>query len=147
MTKKSKKQPPSQILDGIRFSMRTNGYFAMTSGNRMLMHRYVWQKEHGPIPKDHDIHHRDGNKANNNIENLECLSKAEHTRLYSEFKNKYGSPKVVFMFDMQGNFLQSFPRASFAAKHLNCSARAIQHACTGRMPTCKGYRFSYSATL
>ena len=53
------------------------------------MHRYVWEKERGQIPDDWDIHHKDEVKSNNTIDNLECLSKSEHTRLYSPHNNQY----------------------------------------------------------
>lgn len=42
------------------------------------------------LPKDGwDIHHIDGDSGNNNIDNLECLPKAEHTRRYSPHHNQY----------------------------------------------------------
>jgi hypothetical protein len=53
------------------------------------MHRYVWQKEKGPIPDGWDIHHINEVKGDNRIENLECLPKAEHTRKYSPHNNQY----------------------------------------------------------
>ena len=65
-------------FEGKEFVM-WRGYFRI--GNKML-HRLIWEKANGPIPKNHVIHHRDGNKLNNSIENLECLSQAEHSRLH-----------------------------------------------------------------
>jgi hypothetical protein len=53
------------------------------------MHRYVWEKEKGKIPKGYDIHHINGKKYDNRIENLECLPKAEHTKKYSPHHNQY----------------------------------------------------------
>jgi len=55
------------------------GYLAR--GNRRL-HRLIWQKLKGPIPKGFDIHHKDGNKLNNSIDNLECISHAEHLSMH-----------------------------------------------------------------
>lgn len=43
----------------------------------------------GKIPKGWDIHHIDEKKENNSPENLECLPKYEHTRLYSPHNNQY----------------------------------------------------------
>jgi hypothetical protein len=53
------------------------------------MHRYVWENEKGKIPPGWDIHHINENKADNRIENLECLPKSEHTRKYSPHNNQY----------------------------------------------------------
>lgn len=80
---------PHQIYDGKKFTLRNTGYYSLTTGERCLMHRYVWEKEKGKIPKGWDIHHINGNKADNSIENLECLPKAEHTRRYSPHNNQY----------------------------------------------------------
>lgn len=49
------------------------------NGERLL-HRQVWVKHNGKIPKHHDIHHKDGDWRNNDISNLECISKTDHAR-------------------------------------------------------------------
>lgn len=42
-------------------------------------HRYVVEKHLGvKLTFDQNIHHKDGNKLNNNIENLEVISRADH---------------------------------------------------------------------
>lgn len=86
---------PFQVYDDIKFTLRNTGYYSMTTGDRCLMHRYVWQKERGEIPEGWDIHHIDCNKANNDINNLECLPKSEHTRKYSPHNNQYTRGRVV----------------------------------------------------
>jgi hypothetical protein len=80
---------PEQFYDGKKFNLRNHGYYELTTGKRTLMHRYVWEKEKGEIPKGYDIHHINEIKSDNRIENLECLPKAEHTRKYSPHNNQY----------------------------------------------------------
>jgi hypothetical protein len=80
---------PKQVYDGKTFTLRNHGYFSLTTGKRTLMHRYVWEKEKGAIPDNYDIHHLNGIKSDNRIENLECLSKSEHTKRYSPHHNQY----------------------------------------------------------
>jgi hypothetical protein len=80
---------PKQVYDGKTFTLRNHGYFSLTTGKRTLMHRYVWEKEKGAIPDNYDIHHLNGIKSDNRIENLECLSKSEHTKRYSPHNNQY----------------------------------------------------------
>lgn len=80
---------PHQIYDGKKFTLRNTGYYSLTTNDRMLMHRYVWENEKGKIPPGWDIHHINENRADNGIENLECLPKAEHTRKYSPHNNQY----------------------------------------------------------
>ena len=45
-------------------------------------HRYVWMEHYGEIPKGMIIHHIDGNKFNNSIENLKCITSSEHNKLH-----------------------------------------------------------------
>lgn len=80
---------PFQIYDNKKFTLKNTGYYALTTDDRILMHRYVYQKEKGLIPNDFDIHHLNNDKSDNRIENLECLSKSDHTRLYSPHNNQY----------------------------------------------------------
>jgi predicted DNA-binding protein YlxM (UPF0122 family) len=80
---------PFQFYDNKKFTLRQHGYYELTTGDRMLMHRYVWENEKGKIPPGWDIHHINENKADNRIENLECLPKSEHTRKYSPHNNQY----------------------------------------------------------
>lgn len=53
----------------------------------MVDYRRLWRKYHGAIPLDelgrrYDIHHKDGNRENNEIENLMCISMQEHMELH-----------------------------------------------------------------
>lgn len=80
---------PFQFYNGLKFSLRSNGYYSLTSDERTLMHRYVWETEKGIIPEGWDIHHINNDRADNRIDNLECLPKSEHTRKYSPHNNKY----------------------------------------------------------
>lgn len=54
---------------------RAAGYYAR--GGRFL-HRRIWEDARGPIPEHHHVHHRDGDRGNNALDNLELLSRSEH---------------------------------------------------------------------
>lgn len=43
-----------------------------------MLHRMVYIHYNGEIPQGYHIHHKDGNKANNDISNLECLPMSKH---------------------------------------------------------------------
>ncbi len=47
-------------------------------------HRVVWEEANGPIPEDYHIHHKDGDRANNDLSNLELLSDTEHGHLHGK---------------------------------------------------------------
>ena len=51
-------------------------------GNEMA-HRRVWRKHHGPVPSGFFIHHIDGDKTNNSIDNLTLMDALTHKRIHS----------------------------------------------------------------
>lgn len=89
---RKKKQLPFIMYDSKKWTIsKTTGYYRLTNSRKVhiSLHRYVYEKEKGMIPKGYDIHHLDCDKSNNQIDNLECLPKAEHTRKYSPHHNQY----------------------------------------------------------
>lgn len=75
-----------QEFNGIRFyQTNENDYFRYsTNGTTVLMHRYVWEFYNCKIPKGYHVHHIDGNKANNDISNLQLLKGTEHWALHGK---------------------------------------------------------------
>ena len=45
-----------------------------------LLHRYVWIREHGPIPRGMNVAFKDGNAGNCTLDNLELITRAETMR-------------------------------------------------------------------
>lgn len=68
-----------KFLDGKRFKIPKDGYLRI---NNKLLHRIIWETQNGPIPEGFHIHHKDEDKLNNHIDNLECLSHSDHLRLH-----------------------------------------------------------------
>lgn len=68
-----------------------NGYRMFCKGSRgntirIYEHRLVWESNFGKIPNGYEVHHKDGNKLNNNIENLELVKKGEHQHIHAILK-------------------------------------------------------------
>jgi len=82
---------PFVIYDNKKWTIsKTTRYYRSTTNRKrhISLHRCVWEKERGKIPIGYDIHHINEDKTNNDINNLQCLLKSEHTRLhYLQDKN------------------------------------------------------------
>ena len=50
--------------------------------NGKTIHRMVWEYYNGEIPEGYVIHHKDENKLNNSIDNLQLLTRKEHKILH-----------------------------------------------------------------
>lgn len=69
-------------VDGHKFRRdKRSGYYLSTAKigtARKRLHIYIWEKHNGPVPAGMEINHIDENKDNNDISNLECLTRHEH---------------------------------------------------------------------
>jgi HNH endonuclease/NUMOD3 motif len=68
---------------GIRNPFKQNGYMVIVpfqgARHKVYVHRLIWEEAYGPIPDGYVVHHINGDRLDNRLENLECLSNAEHT--------------------------------------------------------------------
>lgn len=85
---------------------KKTGYYLSSrkiGDKRKRLHVYVWECAYGEIPKGNVIHHKDKNKANNELENLELMEDKEHERLHGKDRAdemrekliKYAQPKAI----------------------------------------------------
>lgn len=82
--------------NGLRFCRDEKTGYYLNSTIQKRLHRYVWEHEVGAIPKGYHIHHIDGDKANNAIDNLAMITASGHERLHGkEAKRKEQSRKNI----------------------------------------------------
>lgn len=91
---RSKTVLPSVHYRGMKFTVcssgRDKGYYRATCRHKnIFLHRYVWECEVGTIPCGHGIHHKDGDRSNFKITNLECRPLGELNKLYNPHKNQW----------------------------------------------------------
>jgi hypothetical protein len=79
--KKGTKPPNHKPAGTIR---EVDGYFEIKVAEGMhqwrLLHRVIWERCNGPIPKGHIVIFLDGNTKNINIKNMALLTKAENMK-------------------------------------------------------------------
>lgn len=110
-----------------------------------LVHHLVYLNFNGlnEIPQGKVIDHIDGNKNNNNLENLQLVSLSENVK-NAFYKTKTNSSiREVIQMDLQGNQLNIFPSCSEAGRVLNLDRSSISKVCRGVVKTCGGFRFKY----
>lgn len=117
----------------------------------VYIHRLVASSFLDKKSENLEVNHIDGNKTNNNIENLEWVTKSENQihaiknnlRKSSPMLGKTGrknpKSKPVLQFSMQGKFLAEYACISEAARSVNCKHSSISACLSGRKKTAAGY--------
>lgn len=72
-----------QEFNGERFYM-SGKYF---SHHNRRLHRIVYAYHHGKIPKGKCVHHKDHDRSNNKIDNLDIMGGREHTSYHSKLQD------------------------------------------------------------
>ena len=129
--------------DGEILSVKHSGGWYLSAQLRMpgkrsktkRIHTMVAEAFIGEIPKGYHVHHKDGDRQNNHVDNLEILHPARHLAVETELHpdrvsamrayNKYEKTREIKMFDIDGNYLASFPNAVAAEMVTGVCARNI----------------------
>ena len=91
-----------------------------------------------------EVNHKDYNKKNNCVDNLEWVSSSQNKQhSYLKQENKKTRGKAVNQYTKEGIFLKTFDSVSEAAKELGCCVAAISNCCLGRTKTSQGFRWSF----
>ncbi|MDR2044899.1 MAG: HNH endonuclease [Clostridium sp.] len=105
------------------------------------------------------VHHKDENKTNNNVSNLEWSSVSHNTQSFvnnhPEWKQKIGDAQLgkskpstwraIEQRDLQGNVVSSFCSIKDVAKKTHLLETSIVRCCKGKAKTCGGYKWQYAA--
>jgi len=60
------------------------GYPCIRIDNKSVrLHVYIWERINGRKPKGYDVHHKDFDRANYNIKNLELLTYSDHRKVHA----------------------------------------------------------------
>ena len=54
------------------------------------LHVYIWERKYGNKPKGYELHHKDFNKKNYSLNNLELLTLSDHRKINARWIRKNG---------------------------------------------------------
>ena len=120
--------------------MRVDIQLPKQKRRKFLIHQLVYECF---ISTEYDvINHKDGNKTNNKVENLESVSHKEKLLKAAEETDAWGFRKVA-QYDLEGNYIQTFANASSAARYIGILPASMRNAIRLRDGKTKGFIFKY----
>lgn len=150
VTRKRKFGKGYRIFEGKELKLQNDkdGYKKISLHNnvkrkRFFVHRlvaiaFINNQEGKPV-----INHKDGNKQNNHVDNLEWVTNSEND--IHAFKtglrqpNCGGTSKEVVQYDLDGNKIGEYTSISEASRINDISIQMISYCCNGKCKTGKGF--------
>ena len=120
--------------------LRKNGKSNGEKVHRLIARTFLpkWKSEHS------QVNHKDENKENNRVENLEWCDNIYNTRYGTGQKRAQDKLKIkVFQYGLDDKFIREWPSAKEPSKEYKCTRELIQQACTGKILTAKNFKWSY----
>ena len=110
------------------------------------VHRLVWEAFVGPIPEEMEINHKDENKTNNSLENLEIVTHEQNANYGTRnIRARLSKMKPIAKIDIAtGEILKKYPSVTSAVKEYGGS---VAHAVRGRTKQAYGFEWKLLTDL
>ena len=133
------------------YRINKEGYYIINQkkreNNGKLLHRLFWENYYKKsIPKGYDIHHINGNKLNNNINNLQCVKHEIHTKYHTKnhWKNKeYLKKQYEIHHDIDYVLNQSKKSETFWKKSKQRTSSGIRYVTKQKSDNKQGFLYVY----
>lgn len=129
----------------------TSGYYKVRLSKEgktqdWLVHKLVFCSFHNEknISCQYVIDHIDGNKHNNNLDNLQKITLSENVQKAYYEQKLNSNIKPITQYSLNNKFIATFPSAREAARQLNLDSSSITKCCKGKLKTTGGFIFHYN---
>ena len=128
---------PGVNNDGyLRVNLYKNGKYKSYAIHRLVAMAYLPNPENLP-----EINHKDENKTNNCLQNLEWCDRKyniNYGNCIERSSSKHKKP--ILQYDLDGNFIREWPSATDVGREVRCN---IKECLRGRRKTAYGYKWVY----
>lgn len=129
--------------DGYASVYTPNHPFASKDG--YVMEHILMMEEHigRLIGRDEVVHHKNGVRDDNRIENLELMTFKEHAKYHLQERIRQGTQNYKTRKVRNKTTGETFPSIAKAGEKYNVSPSAIGRVCRGEQLTCRGCEWEY----
>lgn len=132
-----------KIVRILKPNLHKSGYYVFELDYKQLKRANLIAKHFIENPNNYPIvNHKDGNRSNDLIDNLEWSNQSDNT-LHGWYSNNRKGLVKVFMYSKENKFIKEFESVSKAAKEMNINKAHISSCCRKRIKTAGGYIWKY----
>lgn len=133
---KGKNLKPNNVSGYYQVLLMNNGKKAYKKVHRLVAETFIPNPDNKP-----QVNHIDGNKLNNNVENLEWNTVSENI-LHSFYVLK-NHIKKVYRYTKSGEYIDCYPTIKEAGEKLNVRVEDISKCCHHKRKSAGGYMWSF----
>lgn len=125
------------------------GYLAIrvknidASWSTYLVHRLVMHAHSKEYTEELQVDHIDGNKQNNNLNNLRMITNADNQKHAIFLGKKPANAKKIQKLTLTGRYIETFSNGTLAGKSVNKGSANILRVCRGARPTAFGFKWRF----
>lgn len=130
------------IMDN--YKVNENGYIRVYIHNKtFVLHRLIAMTFLTNSENKEQVNHKDGNKINNCVNNLEFVTNKENQ--IHKFQNGLGNnfTRKIKQYDLNGNFIKEYVSIALAAKDMQLSKSSIRGVLINYRKTAGGFIWKY----
>ena len=122
--------------------------------NTFLLHRIVCEAFFGKIPTNMEVNHKNGDKRDNRISNLEIVTHSQNERhkytslgykgvSFGKTGSQHAKSKKTMQQDMDGNIIRIYGSVREAERATGVWSSCITLCCNGKQRKAGGYKWGY----